>query len=131
MYEILKEIKSKVDTVSERQAERQGESKAQHAQTHARLDVIDESIHHMQEVQIIQGTDIEQNKESLVAHMDNNKKLEELIHATKGNCDSRIDKLEEPKKARKYLMDWFFKLGTAAGAIYAIYRVYEMFFPEA
>ena len=129
LYELLKEVKHKLDDVAEKAAIRAGESRAEHEDTHEKLKVIDTRVQELSKVQIIQGYDIAKNKESLVEHMDNNKKLETIIHKVKGGCDSRLDKIEEPKKVRKYLLDAFFKVGTFAGAAYAIYRVYDVFFP--
>lgn len=126
IYELLKEVRNDLKNIQSEVTELKichGESKIVHQENKERLREIAEDIHNMQEENLLQSKDIAENKESLVEHMDNNKKLEQLIEIQK----LRIDALEAPKKARQMMYDWLIKGAAGAGAVFGLIKAWDSF----
>lgn len=73
-----------------------------------KIDKIDEKVDQIQITQAVQAKDIEANKMSLDAHMENNRILKGLYD----KVSDRVDILEEPGIVRKHL--WKIILGFIA-----------------
>ena len=67
--------------------------------------------------------DVRQNKEDLQEHMAQTRAVKSLVEAHKEEWHTRLNKLEEPGVAWKYIKKVIIGLGTVAGATYAILRL--------
>ena len=79
------------------------------------------------EEQIKQGVDIRHNKESLIEHIKRTDLLEESLDIHKKDNEDRFGAIEEPRKARKFVMDILLKTGAGAGAMFAVIKLIEYF----
>lgn len=136
IYELLKEVKS--DIKGELKEVRddidnvrlyQRESAVLHKENQKTLSDIIAELKIIKEENIVQTQEISENKESLIQHMSRSDKLERLVNLQEKKFNDKIDKIEEPKKARKYIWSVFLKVGGGAGAMYAILRAWEFFKP--
>lgn len=78
------------------------------------------------EIKAINKLDEQQNKE-LAEHIEGVNTLKAMHKDMREHFDTRMTKLEEPRKALSLLKKWLIGAGTVAGAIFAIGRVLGWF----
>jgi len=125
-YEIKSDIKDLHEDVTDLKVN-QAESKAQHTEISTKLEHLSSDIESVKYENIIQTKDVAENKESLIEHMSNNRKLSKLIELQEKRFDHEVNNLKKPAIARAYFLKVAAAIATLSGAAYGIYRVIGMF----
>ena len=89
-----------------------------------KLDKLSDNVTDLKVVNAEQSKDIKQNTKDLSEHMRRTDLLEKSLNIQKKATNQRFNKLEEPRKFMKIGKKYFLILGSLAGSMYALFRLW-------
>lgn len=119
IYDMLKDMASRQDSDREKASEWREKLSEWTGKTDSRLNGLEKSANNLEDDMKTHIEGVVQNREAI-------KLNREFCLENRENTDSRLDKLEESKKAWAYNKKWFLGAGTLAAALITILKLLDM-----